>query len=609
MSALISCNKISKTYTEKPLFENVSINVCEGDRIGMIGANASGKTTLLRIMAGLAIPDAGKRVVRNGLRIGYVPQQSIFAGESSVLYEALDAARQACPGNAEDETDLQVRVATVLRKLGFSDLEQMVSTLSGGWRKRLDLAGALVGDPEVLLLDEPTNHLDLEGVLWLEKLLIDSRLTYVVVSHDRSFLQKIAKRTLELDRRYSDGIFSVEGDYSTFLEKREELLIARDKQEQSLNLKVRKEVAWLRSGVKARTTKAKARIDEAHNLIEELGTMKSRGATGRAGIDFSATGRKTKRLLTAVSVGKSMGDKRLFGDFNLLLRPKMRLGLVGGNGSGKTTLLRMLAGELEPDEGQIERAEKLRTVYYDQQREQLDTELTLQQALAEHGDMVIYQERPIHVAAWAARFRFRAEQLSMRVGKMSGGERAKILIARLMLLPADILLLDEPTNDLDIPTLEVLEESLNDFPGAIVIVTHDRYMLDRISTVLVGLDGKGGTEYYAEYEQWENLYNNNKQQASVKKQGQSGKGKPKAKPMKLSYKESREYEGMEAAIEQAEFELDQARREMEDPGIASDHVQLLERIEVHQEAQNKLDVLYERWYELEQKREDFQGKT
>jgi ATP-binding cassette subfamily F protein uup len=607
MAMLIGCREISKTYRDRPLFEGISLSISDGERVGVIGANGSGKTTLLRILAGVETPDSGECVAAKGLRIGLVPQTSVFAAEQTVGQVVLAAAIEAPQHPHEDENDPRVRAEIIVHKLGFADPNQRVETLSGGWRKRLAVARALVADPELLLLDEPTNHLDLEGILWLENLLAASRFAYVIVSHDRAFLQRGVNRVLELDRRYPGGYLSVDGDYSVFLEKREAQLIARARQQESLSVKVRNEVAWLRSGVKARGTKSKARIDEAEQLIAEMETMKRQGETGRTGIDFVATGRKTKRLLEVAGVGKALGGRRLFGDFNLLLRPEMRVGLAGANGSGKTTLLRMLAGEIEPDEGRIQRAPQLRVVYFDQHREQLDPELSLRRALSAKGDTFVFRDRPMHVGAWAARFRFQAEQLDVRVGRMSGGEQAKILIARLMLRPADILLLDEPTNDLDIPTLDVLEESLTEFAGAVVMVTHDRFLLDRVSTVLLEVDGRGGSQYFADYTQLESAIAERKRPPAPKKPAEPRPTKPRTGPTKLSFREQKEYDGLEAAIEQATATVERTQREMEDPAISSNAEKLVQCLEAHRLAQAELEALYRRWYELESKRAAFEA--
>ncbi len=288
----------------------------------------------------------------------------------------------------------------------------------------------------------------------------------------------------------------MKGNYSEFLEKREDFLEAQKKQTEALATKVRREIEWLRRGPKARTGKSRARIDSAGRLIEEFSAANQRARGGTAKIDFTASDRKTKRLIEAEDIGITLGGRRLFQNLTLTLSPGVRIGLVGANGSGKTTLLKLLAGELEPDEGEIRRADRLQIVSFAQDRgAHLDPSISLRRALCPEGDMVIYRDRTIHVAGWAKRFLFLDEQLEMPVSKLSGGERARVMIARLMLATADVLLLDEPTNDLDIPTLEVLEDSLLDFPGAIVLVSHDRYLLDRVSTIVIGLDGGEGTAF------------------------------------------------------------------------------------------------------------------
>ncbi len=332
----------------------------------------------------------------------------------------------------------------------------------------------------------------------------------------------------------------------------------------------------------------------------ELADLNARTRTASAQIDFSATDRKTKRLIELQDVSCEMGGRRLFEDLSFVIAAGMRVGLVGPNGSGKTTLLRLLRGDVSPTRGEIRRADRLRVVYFDQTR-QLDMNLTLRRALAPEGDSVIYQDRVVHVAAWAAKFLFTGEQLGQPVERLSGGERARVLIAQLMLQPADILLLDEPTNDLDIPTLEILEESLLEFRGSLVLVTHDRYLLDRVSTVLLGLDGQGGVESFADYTQWETWQSERKRSASgARSVPENSKARGQG-PKKLSYMEAREYASIEQRIAEAEQAVQRKRAEMEDPAIASDGPKLIAAHAETEAAQKELDTLYERWAALEAK--------
>ncbi len=499
------------------------------------------------------------------------------------------------------------RIAEILGRAGFTDLDAAAATLSGGWRKRLAIVEALVQRPDILLLDEPTNHLDLAGIKWLETVLQSASFACVVVSHDRYFLENVANGIVELNSSYDEGALRVSGNYSTFLEAKEQYLHAQRNRQSALENRVHTEIDWLRRGPKARTTKSKARIDTAHELIGELGEMKARTKSTSAQIDFSSSNRQTKQLITLDDVSYAMGERTLFKDVHFIMTSGMRVGLVGPNGSGKTTLLRLLKGELKPSQGTMRQAESLRIVYFDQNRV-LDPETTLRRALAPDSDSVIYQERVIHVAAWAARFLFSGEMLNQKVGRLSGGERARVLIAQLMLQPADVLLLDEPTNDLDIPTLEILEESLLEYRGALVLVTHDRYMLDRVSTVVMGLDGLGGAERFADYQQWEVWLRGQeaagKSNASVETQSPSATmsvGRASLTKKKLSFKETRELETIEERIAEAEKIMQEKHDALLDPAVMSDGARLHAASLELEVAQKAIDGLYTRWVELEQK--------
>jgi ATP-binding cassette subfamily F protein uup len=600
---LLSVDAVTKGYGARPLFDKLSFGIFEGDRAGLIGPNGSGKSTLLRILAGFEEPDGGARSLRRGIRMGFVPQDPTFPAGANVE-EVLIQALADVPG---EEFEKLTRVAVTLGKTGFDDPEQPVEILSGGWRKRLAIARALAREPDVLLMDEPTNHLDVEGILWLEDLLQSEPLAYLVVSHDRWFLENVAGRMLELDPRYPDGILQATGAYTDFLEKRDEVLRNQAEYQSSLANKVRREVEWLRRGAKARTTKARGRIKEADRLIAELTELRERtgaAAEARAGIDFNASDRKTKKLLVAEGLSKSFGARKIVQNLDLKLTPGTRLGLIGPNGSGKTTLLSLLDGTLEPDAGTIQRAEWLKTVRFEQNRDTLDRTVSLRRALAPEGDTVLYQGRPIHVAAWAKRFLFHTDQLDTPVSRLSGGEQARILIARLMLQPADLLILDEPTNDLDIPTLEVLEESLMEFPGALVLVTHDRFLLESVSSVVLALDGSGEATFFADYTQWEAARAAAPPPKFAPPKAAAGPAQP-AKPAKeakrLTYKEQREWEQMEAKILDGEVRLAAAQAAVEDPVVATDPKALQERCAALETVRKDVERLYARWAELEEK--------
>lgn len=598
MPPIINAQRISKAFGAQPLFENISFTVSEADRIGLIGPNGSGKSTLLRILAGTEQPDSGDVAIRKRLQLSYVEQDSRFVAEACIRTVVESAIERSVTSTAERATYF----AETLGRAGFEDLELEVASLSGGWQKRLAIVEALVQTPDVLLLDEPTNHLDLAGIEWLEDLLRQASFACVIVSHDRYFLENVATDMAELNRVYPDGLLRVHGSYSEFLQKKEEFLHAQSKRQEALENLVHSEIEWLRRGAKARTRKSKARIDKAGELITELAGLNARTRNATAQIDFSATDRQTKRLIELRDVTCEIGNHKLFGGLNFIVSSKMRVGVVGPNGSGKTTFLRMLRGEVAPTRGEIQRADWLRIVYFDQGR-RLDLGLTLRRALAPEADSVVYQDRSIHVASWAARFLFSGEQLDQPVERLSGGERARVLIAQLMLQPADILLLDEPTNDLDIPTLEILEQSLLEFPGSLVLVTHDRYLLDRVSTIVLGLDGQGGTASFADYWQWETWQTERKRSRNESK-SKSARG-PSTPPVqaqkKLSYLEAREYASIEQRVTDAEQRLQSRRTALEDPAIASDGPKLVAAHVEMEAAQKDLDKLYARWAELQEK--------
>jgi ATP-binding cassette subfamily F protein uup len=589
-SPLLGCEAVGKAYGTRSLFDGLSFALFEGDRAGLVGPNGSGKSTLLRILAGLETPDRGTRALRGGVRVGYVPQDPVLPPGGAV--EGIVAGALA----GVDEGDRPGRVARALGRAGFTDGHAAVDALSGGWKKRLAIARELAAAPDVVLMDEPTNHLDVEGILWLEGVLVAEARAFLVVSHDRYFLEHVATRMLELDRAYPGGLFATDGPYSEFLARRDDFLRGQAAYEASLAGAVRREIVWLRRGAKARSTKPKGRIKEAGRRIEELEDARARRAAGTVGIAFTSSSRRTRKLLVARGLAKSLGGRPLIRGLDLAITPGTRVGLIGPNGSGKTTLLDLLAGTLAPDAGDIERADGLRLVRFEQHRLGLDPDQPLRRALAPDGDAVSFQGRRVHVASWAKRFLFRPEQLEVPVGHLSGGEQARVLVARLMREPADLLLLDEPTNDLDIPTLEVLEDSLAEFEGGLVLVTHDRFMLDRVSTVILALDGEGGAETFADYAQWEGARAPHASPTRDETDARPARARPRVK--RLGYLEQREWDGMERAILDAEASVEACRRAAEDPGIASDPAALQARYAALEAARAEVDRLYARWAAL-----------
>jgi len=622
MAFVLSCRDLSKTFGTRTLFTGVSLVLEERERLALIGPNGSGKSTLLKIMAGLEVPDTGEVTVRKGLRPAYVAQTDIFQDGATLLSAVSDAVRGEPHIHDEHEADAAAEQA--LRRVGFEDLAQPAAALSGGQRKRLSIARAIAREPDAVLLDEPTNHLDLEGIRWLEGMLRAAPFASIVITHDRRFLETVATRVVELSRDYPGGTFSAQGGYEEFIRRREEFLEGQRRQAQALAGQVREDLRWLGRGAQARRTKSKSRIEASYERMDELAELRTR-TTGpkAAAIEFNETGRRTQKLLQARALTKSLGGRRLFTDLSLTLTPGMKLGLLGPNGSGKTTLIRVLTGATEPDPptpealreaaetkapagvpppGTVRRADGLRVVLFSQHRDTLDPSQTLGEALSPHADSVIYQGRTVHVNTWAARFLFTPEALKQPVRSLSGGEQARVQIARLMLEPADLLILDEPTNDLDIPSLDVLEESLEEFAGAILLVTHDRAMLDRLATHILALDGLGGARAFTDLAQWEAAQTPAPKTADRPKADPGAvQGAAAARGKKLAYKEQREWDAMEAAIGEAEVSMRTFEGKMADPAVTADRAEFERCCRLFGEAQGRVETLYARWAELEAK--------
>lgn len=613
MELMMTSRGLKKTIGSRQLFTALDFTLNRGDRLGIIGANGTGKTSLLKILAGLDSADEGVVTLSTNVRTGIVLQSDVYKREDTVADVLYNVLRKIEPDPAEQYN----RVHAMLSRADFSDPDGRVGKLSGGWLKRLSICRALLLQPDILLMDEPTNHLDLEGILWLEKLLASSFPgspgAYILVSHDRFFLENLATRMLEISPGYPQGFLAVDGNYSVFLERKEAFMQQQEEQEAKVANKARRENEWLQRGPKARTSKAKSRIDEAHRLRNELAEIRKRNrAREKVQIDFTATDRKTKKLLQARGLKKTFGEKELFSDLSFVLSPGGRIGLVGPNGCGKSTLMRILAdwqaeNGMRPDRGVIKMAEGVRIVSFTQNREKLDQSATLRQALAPEGETILYRNQPLHLVTWAKKFLFTPDQLDTPVANLSGGEQAKILIADLMRQPADILLLDEPTNDLDIPSLHVLEESLLDFPGAVFLVTHDRYLMNRVCDRVLGFCGAGQTAFFADYEQWLEECRKIGEKAEKHIPAKSRPVNRKKQKRRLSYLEQREYDSMEERILQAEEEERQVRLRMDDPETATDPETLSECWVKLEELQQTIHELYSRWEELEAKLEEGQN--
>lgn len=610
MSYLFSCQGLAKAYGAQTLFTDISLVINPGDRVGLIGPNGSGKSTLLKIICNMEDEDHGAILRMKHCVISYLAQDDSFDNSLS-LVDNLLVVLQSAP---IEEAEKVSRVQAILSRAEFEDSTLPVSQLSGGWRKRLSVCRALVAEPDLLVMDEPTNHLDIEGIIWLEKLLAGnfkaSPSAYILVSHDRHFLENSVNRVIELSRVYPSGSLQVAGPYSSFLQERHRFLALQSEQEDRLANKVRRETEWLQRGPKARATKARYRIDEAYRLQDELGQVKNRNRSGgNVSIDFSGTGRKTKKLLEATSLTKRYDDRALFTDLDILLSPGSKLGLLGRNGCGKSTLIQILAsadsGLHNPDSGTIAVADGLSIVSFSQDRAGVDQSVTLRRALAPDGDSISYQGRSIHVVSWAKRFLFRPDQLDTPVAQLSGGEQARILIASLMREPADILLLDEPTNDLDIGSLDVLEESLLEFGGALVLVTHDRYLLNRVCDRIIGFVGDGAAHYYADYEQWLRVLvpDEKTEREGSRQKVQKQPLPPKKASGRLSYMDQREYDTIEERILEAEEKKERLEGIINDPAVAADPEKLQQSWSKLEECQKDVEQLYQRWDELEQKKE------
>ena len=600
-----------KSFAARPLFKGLTFAIESEDRIGLIGPNGAGKSTLLRILASQMSADEGTLSFQRGLKVGFLEQVPSFSENATILSTLLEGTGMSADSHDWEHIAQAQEFLSRFELTSFAE-ETPVSQLSGGWKKRVALARELIRKPDLLLLDEPTNHLDVESILWLENLLANAPFATLTITHDRLFLQRISNRIIELDPRHTGGLLNVKGDYASYLEVRGQLIAAQERREVILKNTLRRETEWLRQGAKARTTKQQARIQRAGDLKDEVEDLTQRNQNRKARIEFQGAEKNPRKLIEAKSISKSYSNQDLFSNVNLLITAGTRLAILGENGSGKSTLIRVLLGNENASEGTVIRSPDLSVAYFDQTRTALDPTQTVAKTVCPLGDWVDYRNSRVHIRSYLDRFLFTQGQMDMAVGKLSGGEQSRLLIAQLMLKPANLLVLDEPTNDLDMATLAVLEECLTEFGGAVILVTHDRYFLDQVANQIIAFPtrGKAGPLLtFADLDQWEtwrssasatNQIENSTQNRSQKQEASTThEPSPAPKKRKLSFKEQRELDTMESRIQEAEEKLANLTTESALPKNLSNATLLAKVTQEMAETQSEIDRLYSRWAELE----------
>jgi ATP-binding cassette subfamily F protein uup len=601
MSTLISAYQISMSFSGKTLFKNLNFSVHENERIGLIGPNGAGKSTLLKILAQKMNTDVGKVTRANHLQLAYLDQNPELNGDQNVIEFLLNSSLDPY------ESDNIALAYELISKLDLDSpqagSERPLKELSGGWQKRVSLAGALMKRPNLLILDEPTNHLDVESIQWLEEFLNQSpNLAVLTVTHDRLFLENTCEVIIELNPRYKEGLLRVDGTYADYLDQQTQAVNSQMSTELKRTNDLRRETAWLRRGAKARQTKQKARIERADDLKNEVEDLQFRNRDRRVNIDFGEVGRTPKKIFETQNLGKLAQDRWLFRNFDFILKARSRVGLIGTNGCGKTTLIRTLLGQVPPDEGTVQMTEGVSFSFFEQKKQSLKPGLSVLKTICPEGDYVINQGKPIFAKSYLAQFHFLYEQMDLPVEKLSGGEKTRLLMAQMMLQTNQVLILDEPTNDLDIPTLDTLQASLQDFPGALIMVSHDRYFLDQVCDELYYFSPSGKLEKFSDLFQWQTWIQTQKVNKGSKNKAESATATTKAAPKKLSFKEQHELDHMEANIHAAELLLTNLQSELGSPAIQSQYTKI-QAIGVQiDEQQKKIASLYERWQKLSEKK-------
>ncbi|WP_440603628.1 ABC-F family ATP-binding cassette domain-containing protein [Bacillus sp. GB_SG_008] len=620
---MLTVENVSKSYGEKPLFNGLSFSIAEGQRAGIIGVNGTGKSTLLKIIAGVEIPDTGEMTHTRGYTISYLSQQpdfkenltvleQVFHGDTPLIrllreyeqtllnleknptnekaQEALFAVQQRM--DAMNAWEANANAKSLLTKLGITDFSAAVGNLSGGQKKRVAMAQCLIQTPDLLILDEPTNHLDHETVEWLEEYLSRYTGSVLLVTHDRYFLNRVTNRIFELD---NGKLYSYEGNYGAFLEAkalREEQEIAQEAKRQNL---YRRELAWIRRGAKARSTKQKARIQRFEDL------QKKEGPTAKQNVDIALGGsRLGKKVLELKDVTKTFGNKTVLHNFQYIVKPGDRIGIIGANGSGKSSLLNMLAGKITPDSGEIEVGQTVKIAYYTQENEDMNLNQRMIEYIKEAAEVIHTTDgKTISASQMLERFLFEPHTHGTPLNKLSGGERRRLYLLRILMGEPNVLLLDEPTNDLDTQTLTVLEDYLEEFPGVVITVSHDRYFLDKIAEELFVFEGNGHVRvFFGSYSDY--LDEKKEQEALLKAEVQKEKKVEEApkqqRKRKLSYNEQREWETIEDKIAELEAKIESIAAELEKVG--ADYTKAQQLSEEQQQTEEELEQTMERWSEL-----------
>ena len=634
---ILSAEGISKSYSEKILFNDISLGIGEGDKIGLIGINGTGKSTLLKVIAGLESTDTGRIIKGNSVRVGYLEQNPVFEAGTTVLQQVFNGPTPIMEllreyelvlkksGENPEDKQLEKRILelmhkmdsmnawaieseakTILTKLGIENFDADVVTLSGGQRKRIAMAGALINPTELLILDEPTNHIDNDSVDWLEKYLNTRKGALLMVTHDRYFLERVANRIVELD---NGKLYSYQANYSKFLEmkaEREELEQASERKRQGL---LRTELEWIRRGAQARSTKQKARIERFEKLQDISAPQQNDNIEIQVGCS-----RLGKKIIEIENIQKSYGDSVVIKDFSYILLRDDRIGIIGPNGIGKSTLLRLITGEVKPNSGDIEIGDTVKIGFFTQENVDMDQNLRVIEYIRQVAEQIETKNGSISASQMLERFLFPPSVQWTPISKLSGGEKRRLYLLSILMGAPNILLLDEPTNDLDIQTLTILESYLDEFPGAVITVSHDRYFLDRIATKIFSFEGDGHiTKYagnYSDYKEYSLSHSDsvdvikkrpedNKDSNSQNKEDRQGQ---KERPIKFTFKEQKEFDEIDAKIAKQESDIEKIKAEIDN--ASSDFERLQELLAKQQQLEEQLEYSMERWtylYELADK--------